>query len=276
MHIVYRQKTGEGFLESVGIFSACVKQIDLERDVRRTTKKEHYHTSYELHIIEKGTQSYTVDDVEYTLRDGCFLLLPPRKRHCAKSFAPHTKKVSFTFELLDGEMLSEMKDVLFGTLDEEARECIARFISERRQKDGFADRMLACFVFESIVRILRLCGVTGNTEKGAAEEEDIRLTMAKQYISDNIEFAPTISEIADYCHLSTKQLSRIFCDGEGITPTEYIRSQRIERIQTLLVESELALSKISELMHFPNEYYFNTFFKRLAGMPPGEYRKMRG
>jgi AraC-like DNA-binding protein len=35
-----------------------------------------------------------------------------------------------------------------------------------------------------------------------------------------------------------------------------------------------SIKDISEIMHFNNEYYFNAFFKKYSGMPPGEYRKM--
>jgi YesN/AraC family two-component response regulator len=47
-------------------------------------------------------------------------------------------------------------------------------------------------------------------------------------------------------------------------------------LSKLLSDSSLSLKQISEIMNFNNEYYFNAFFKKYSGMPPGEYRKMLG
>ena len=60
---------------------------------------------------------------------------------------------------------------------------------------------------------------------------------------------------------------------EGIAPGEFIKNQRIRLMEKMLSDETLSLSEISEKMHFSSEYYFNTFFKKYAGMPPGEYRK---
>ena len=96
--------------------------------------------------------------------------------------------------------------------------------------------------------------------------------MATQYIQDNIEQAPTVSEVAAYCGVSERQLSRIFA-GEGQSPAEIIRAQRVRRIEELLADPSLSLKDIGDRMGFSDEYYFNAFFKKYAGMTPGAYRK---
>ena len=43
--------------------------------------------------------------------------------------------------------------------------------------------------------------------------------LAKQYISDNVDSAPSVPEVAAYCHLSCRQLTRLFLQlhkGEGL------------------------------------------------------------
>jgi AraC-like DNA-binding protein len=44
-------------------------------------------------------------------------------------------------------------------------------------------------------------------------------------------------------------------------------------IEKLLSDPSLSLRQISEKMEFNNEYHFNSFFKKYAGMTPGAYRK---
>ena len=106
-----------------------------------------------------------------------------------------------------------------------------------------------------------------------AAEQDPRLAMAKQYIIDNAEQKLSVSEVAAYCALSEKQLTRLF-DTEDTTPAEFIRSQKIKLIEQMLSDGNASLKEISDKMNFSNEFYFNTFFKKYSGMTPGEYRKM--
>ena len=54
---------------------------------------------------------------------------------------------------------------------------------------------------------------------------------------------------------------------------EYVSRKRCERIEKMLVDPTLSLHSISEIMNFNNEYHFNSFFKKYAGMSPGAYRK---
>ena len=83
-----------------------------------------------------------------------------------------------------------------------------------------------------------------------------------------------MSDVAEYCYLGTKQLTRLFREYEDNTPAAYIRERKIGHIERLLSETELSLREISEKMSFANEYHFNSFFKKYAGMTPREYRRM--
>ena len=98
--------------------------------------------------------------------------------------------------------------------------------------------------------------------------------MAERYIADNIDMPLSVSEVASYCALGEKQLTRLFSKYDLISPLQYINEKRAERIKLLMHESDLTLTEISEKMNFNNEYYFNTFFKRHMGISPGAYKKM--
>ena len=130
-------------------------------------------------------------------------------------------------------------------------------------------------IFENIIIILRAAGFC-EEYKPADDCGNAVCELAKQFIRDNIELSPTVYDTAEYCHMSAKQLTRIFVEFEGKTPGEYIKTQRIEKIKLLLNEGEFSLKEISEKTGFANEYYFNCFFKKYEGIPPGKYRKMVG
>ena len=102
---------------------------------------------------------------------------------------------------------------------------------------------------------------------------DERLSDAKRYIKDNLGFNITCKQVAQHCYLSVKQLSRIFVKYEGMTLMKYITKAKTEAAEQYLADSNMSLKDISEKLGFCNEYYFNTFFKKNAGLSPGDYRK---
>ena len=125
-----------------------------------------------------------------------------------------------------------------------------------------------------VLAVLRLVGVKNDEPVIESADEDYRLTLATQFINDNAELAPSVPEVAAYCHLSCRQLTRIFLQIQQCTPAAYIRQVRFRRAEAMLVQTNLPLRQISERMHFSSEYYFNKFFHHHAGMSPGEFRKM--
>ena len=104
-------------------------------------------------------------------------------------------------------------------------------------------------------------------------EDDPRIQLVKQYVKDNIAENINTEELASYCRISEKHLERIFLQSEGKTLMTFVREQKCREIEKLLADSSLSIKQISEMMNFSNEYYFNAFFKKHSGMPPGAYRK---
>jgi AraC-like DNA-binding protein len=76
----------------------------------------------------------------------------------------------------------------------------------------------------------------------------MRLAIAKQYIADNVCYAVSVGELAAYCHIGKKQLTRIFLCEEGCTVAEYVRTVRCRHIEKLLKDPSVTLFEISEQM----------------------------
>ncbi|HEY0611972.1 MAG TPA: helix-turn-helix transcriptional regulator, partial [Chitinophaga sp.] len=53
----------------------------------------------------------------------------------------------------------------------------------------------------------------------------------------------------------------------------YIQLKRVERAQSLLVNTDLPLAEIAAETGFENLSYFTRIFKEKAGQTPGEYKK---
>ena len=122
----------------------------------------------------------------------------------------------------------------------------------------------------SAIKIIKI--PQDNSEINDMSSSGMTKEQIKQYIKDNIASKITVSDVAAYCFLGTKQLTRLFDKYEDITPLCYIHKQKIKYIDSLLLDG-YALKDISEKMNFSSEYYFNNFYKKSTGISPGRFKK---
>lgn len=140
-----------------------------------------------------------------------------------------------------------------------AREAAAAITWETKTRREYSSAVLECAIFQLLLALDRSSGFREEALPEAGEE-DSRVSMAKQYVLDNIDRPIPCPELANYCHLSQKQLTRLFLLHTGMTPATYVRSQNIRRMEQL---------------HFASESHFNSFFTKYTGMTPGAYRRMQ-
>ena len=273
MKILYKQPTQDthSSLSRYGVQNCYLKKLAIDRDHSSITKKSHHHTGFEMHIISEGYQEYEVGGSVYKLESGNFLIIYPNVPHTVIYSAPQTQKYSITFS----KEINAPVSSLFGTATSRLTEDLAFLSNEASLKKEISDMLIENIILEIIVMFFRLSGIK-EKEKEVQHDENTTLALAKEYIEDNIETALCVADVSAYCYLSTKQLTRLFNKFEDISPGEYIIGRRIKKIETLLSDNSLSLKQISIIMNFDNEYYFNAFFKKHSGMPPGEYRKMLG
>ncbi len=281
MKILFKQPENDRYrsataLEEFGILQCFLKRIVSKRDKTNVTRKRHYHQCVEVHIITKGYQIYEIGDKCIKMEKGSFLMISPLSYHRVIEEANETEKYSFTFELkmngMADQLFIEMGSYFSCETPIAVLECITCIEEENRERKPYHTVLICNRVLECILQMLRLFP-SAVTEKTVEPLGDMRLHLAKQYIWDNICNPISVEELADHCHIGKKQLTRIFLCEQGCTAAEYVRRARCRHIEKLLADPSQTLSGVSVEMHFCNEYYFNTYFKRYSGMTPGAYRR---
>ncbi len=278
MEILYKQSNDKHStrLCDYGIERCYLKHLSYRADRVSVTRKGHHHTGFEIHIIERGYQEYEIGGKTVTVNASEILVLSPLITHIAKDEDDETEKYAITFSTVEGSHLARACESIDGyflaRIPDAVRESIKTIERERRDVKPYSDAIIEGRALECVLRILQLIGI-GESESRPVRDEDTRLLLAKQYVRDNVLRPVTLSEVASYCCISEKQLTRIFKKSDGVTVTEYIRKERCLHIEKLLAERNLSLREISDMMNFSSEYYFNAVFKKLSGMTPGAYRK---
>jgi AraC-like DNA-binding protein len=81
-----------------------------------------------------------------------------------------------------------------------------------------------------------------------------------------------VAELADYCHLSTRQLQRQFHDLAGVAPKTLARSIRFEAIRNrLMFDPDTRLTDLAYEFGYTDQAHFIRDFKQFADRTPGEF-----
>ena len=82
----------------------------------------------------------------------------------------------------------------------------------------------------------------------------------------------TVSELAEFCHLSTDQLRRNFLRHTGMLPKQYIEELKIRQAAALLLDSRLTVTEVAAKFGYLDPYHFSRRFKQRVGVSPEKYR----
>lgn len=95
---------------------------------------------------------------------------------------------------------------------------------------------------------------------------------ALRYMAENYDKPLTLSRMADIVGLSTSYFSTLFHEIVGVSFREHLCRIRVEESKRLLLSSEYSLTDIAVAMGFNDQSHYCKTFKRIVGMPPGQYR----
>lgn len=134
---------------------------------------------------------------------------------------------------------------------------------------------------EAIVDTTHRFKVTGYLEQdqqlmdklNALDEPYDYVAFVKEHIAHNYMNNISLTELADQIHVSRTHLSALFNKEVGCTFPEYLAKYRIHKAQDVMKHTKLSLSRIAELVGYPDYVHFSKTFKKYAGVTPQNFRK---
>ena len=104
---------------------------------------------------------------------------------------------------------------------------------------------------------------------------DILIQQVRDYISDHLEDALNVKDLADRVYMSTTHFSRVFKHTTGLSPYEYIMISRLNRAKEHLHQTDLSISQIAYMTGFNSESNFIHAFSKNTGITPNRFRKLK-
>ena len=87
-----------------------------------------------------------------------------------------------------------------------------------------------------------------------------------------LNFSAYLSEKLNYDY---NYLSNLFSEVKGTTIEHFIIAHKIEKAKELLIYNELTLTEIAEKLHYSNVAHLSNQFKKVTGLTPTFFKKMK-
>lgn len=92
------------------------------------------------------------------------------------------------------------------------------------------------------------------------------------YIKENLHERITIEHLSEKAYMSKSTFYRLFKRELGMTPNDYILSEKMNKAKTLLANPENKVASIGYELGFEDSNYFIRAFKKIVGITPGAYQ----
>jgi len=94
-----------------------------------------------------------------------------------------------------------------------------------------------------------------------------------EFMHANLHRQVSLGDLTACAGLSASHFSHQFRASTGASPSRYMLKLRIELSKQLLRNLKLSVLDVALAAGFENQQHFATVFRRIAGIPPSEYRR---
>jgi len=142
------------------------------------------------------------------------------------------------------------------------------FTESHTSKDLFADFMLK----ELVIRILQAETKKIYTEETMTLCNSNRIAYVIQYIRKNLTRPLTIQELSEKAYMSESNFYKVFKNEMGISPVDFINTERIKLATSLLQDPKKQIKDIYLACGFNSLSYFTRLFKKKKQLSPRAYQ----
>lgn len=144
------------------------------------------------------------------------------------------------------------------------------FTNTSKSKDVLLDLMIQ----ELIVRLLQTKAKSLILANQDQIFNDTRIGTVIKFIKDNLTNKDiSVDQLAKKAYMSTSHFHKQFKNTLGISPIDYINSEKIKFSKKLIKESkDFRMSEIAFKSGFNNTSYFNRQFKKMELMTPQQFK----
>ena len=245
-----------------------------------------YHNFWECVYVVDGTIRASANKTVYVLNKNEIIFHKPLEIHKLDVLSETGATIFiFTFSM-DGIGVDFFNNKVFKLNDIQKKyiEDFLYFLKENNNSPDPQDKESTLFLrkFEYSTTYSQLCVtyiyqlflslMAEHTILSVSETPEASIfSKAVNYMNSHITTQIYISDIANYCNISTTGLKRIFYKFSGMGIHKYFIKLKINTAAQLLTDGE-SVTQIAEYLGFSSQGYFSLVFKRETGLTPTEFK----
>nr|WP_302597244.1 AraC family transcriptional regulator [uncultured Cellulosilyticum sp.] len=239
---------------------------------------KHWHQSIEIFAVYEGEMDYYINEKEYHLTPGKFVLLNSNEIHSInvpeKNYTIVLQIPLKTFE----KYYSNEQYILFSHSPREEDKKIMNLIKSmfeeyEAHKIGYEFKVQSKY-FRLLYELVAKYRVENVEEALIVSNKKLsRLSKVTAYIKEHHAEKISLEQIAKIFGYAPAYLSRMFQQYAKVNFKDYLKEIRLESAYKEMLNSSNTLSDIALNNGFPNEKAFSKAFFEKYGQLPSEYRK---
>ena len=249
----------------------------------------HLHDGFEIYFLISGDVNYFIEKKVYTLNYGDLIITNNYEVH-TPSFQS-MKKYERIIIQFNSEIPGKFSTPGFNLLDcfikrplginnkiSLGKNQLTELLSLFNRIETAANSDISGSEILKITAFIDLLVFINKAFAGSKHEEDHpnvpeKLLPIMDYIDDNLESQLSLAAFENRFYLNRFYLSRLFKESTGINIHEYITFKRISKAKMLL-SSGYSVTESCSQSGFTDYSNFIRVFKKIVGVPPGQFKKL--
>ncbi|RRJ84303.1 helix-turn-helix domain-containing protein [Aestuariirhabdus litorea] len=236
----------------------------------------HHHHFHQMIVGVSGCADFEVDGLGHRLDrwQGCVVPSDHPHYYCGD---PDNRVLVLNLPFGGNDLLPDrVVERLFErpgyfTMDPRLQQLLSLGIQEIQQfphDQGLAAHVAATFIHGLSHRL-------GQSQSSPPSPRGRQLDRERldQFIDAHLGESISVFALAKRVHLSPSQFQRVFKEGYGITPHQYVITRRLQKARELLTDSTLSISEIADHCGFSSQSALTCALQRHQGVTPGQLRR---
>jgi AraC-like DNA-binding protein/mannose-6-phosphate isomerase-like protein (cupin superfamily) len=246
----------------------------------------HRHSFFEVCYVLNGEGLYKDLEEQYTLKKGTVFLSRPNIHHQILSDTG-LFLVFVAFEILHDKskddairtfnQLAKTNKICVSVADDSPTALIWRALVDYTSNGGANEFNLITNMAQTLILSFPTMFSEENLRSRRQENmfsnsSPTHLYQAKLFIRDNLSEPLKLEHVANYLHISSRHLSRLFSNELGESFSDYIRKERVREAARLLEMTSIPIKEIADVNGFGSVHYFTRVFTTMMNVSPAKYR----
>lgn len=262
--------------------------------------KERAIFDYELLYVKDGIATVTVEENTYVGQVGDVFIFRPHQRHSIHVSAkdslvqPHVhfdllyrenrESIPISFKNLDeisaheatlfhpdilDQYFTHVPSLLHPHTPESIERLLFDLIHEFNHPSRFHEIRLTQLFLRLWEQVLNEVSYNFDTRSTLKDEYAEKIML---YIESHISSPLKISDLMDLTHFSQAYIYSVFREAYGTAPLQYHTHLRIEKAKSMIRNTNMSITEISERLGFSHVQDFCRVFKKFDGVTPSAYR----